>query len=91
VDEIILAALMMVYMKWIILAGLFAISVRCFVRYAKWQIARNDLRAAECEATAARADEQNAYYSEGDPIGTYGEYDAYTMPLDEPREWYDYK
>lgn len=43
-----------------------------------------DLRMVNEAAISMEADYQNMLAQQGDPVGVYGKYDAYTMPLTRP-------
>lgn len=92
-----MAAIMLMWAKYIILFVLLALWGFSFYHFAKWWIARRDAKAVEREAIAWRAEEQDLAYQYGiygeyqpatEVIYDYPEYPAYS---DEARPWYDYE
>jgi hypothetical protein len=73
--------LVTVYFKEIILAVVFILTLAILARAYELRSERNDKKRVNDTMIGIDADHQNLLYLQGDPVGVYGNYDAYTMPM----------
>lgn len=73
--------LVTVYFKEILLAVVFILIVALLLRYLEHRQSSKAVSMVNEAAVAMEADHENMMYAQGDPVGVYGKYDAYTIPM----------
>jgi hypothetical protein len=78
---VLIAAILIAFWKFIMVAVIVGMIVGYLLIIRK---TKSDRKRVSDAWLAIKADHQNMLAAMGDPVGTYGEYDVYTMPITAP-------
>lgn len=81
---LIVVILVIIFREKIILFALAGMAGWAVWRLDQHFVACRNRRMVRAAAISMQADHEMLMYSMGDPVGTYGRYDAYTMPVTRP-------
>ena len=78
---LLVVAVCFAYGKEVIVAGFFMVALWLFLKFLEKRESSRALLLVNQMGLSMEADHQNMLAAQGDPYGTYGRYDAYTMPI----------